>query len=243
MKRIFPIAGIFILLFLAVITISCYKKEEKKKGQGETAAHIAAPKSEQDASAVKEAKKALAAKVNGARITMHDLVREMNAIAPAELGEKKEITPGLQEKIQKKALDNLIFRELAVQEAKRTGIALKPGTAEGVIKRMKESLGGAKEYEAYLKNLGVTEAEFKDRIERMQLFELIAARQIYSGIQIDEARIKALYEKEKGQSECGPAPYEDMKESLRKRLVAEEGKKRMKAWAGRLRARAKVEIL
>jgi len=73
------------------------------------------------------------AKVNGADLTMFDLVREMNAIAPKYIRKGESASPEITSKVKKKALNNLIFKELAVQEAIKEGMKVKPEAVEDVI--------------------------------------------------------------------------------------------------------------
>jgi len=138
------------------------------------------------------AKTVFAAKVNGVEVTMHDLVREMNRIAPKYVKDGEKTPPATTAKIRKEALDNLIFNELAVQEAVRQGITVSPEKVNEVVKLMKEQLGSNDAYQKYLDDLGITEEGLKKRIERSHLLEIVTAKEVYQKITIEDKVAKRV---------------------------------------------------
>jgi hypothetical protein len=193
----------------------------------------------------REAKQVIAARVNEAEITLYDLIREMNALAPKYLGSVREAPPETSAKIRKEALDNLIFRELAVQESVRQGIEVKPEAVEAVLLRLKEQLGSAEAYQRYLEENGVEEQELLKRIERSRRFELITAREIYGKVRIEEQEIRREYEKDRDTFTKGPSrpmTYEEASVIIRRKLTALAGMEIRKAWEQRLKSGARIKI-
>lgn len=135
------------------------------------------------------------AKVNGDNITMYDLVRMMNRIAPKYVKPNEPIAAELTDKIKKEALDSLIFQELAAQEAVKQEIKIDPQRVEQVISRVKDGLGSDEAYQQYLDKFGFTEETFKQQIERGHRIETITKREIYGKVQVDPKKIEAEYEK------------------------------------------------
>lgn len=197
---------------------------------------------------VDESRKILVARVNGADITMYSLIKEMNAVAPTFIPDGVPATPEITLKIRKKALNNLIFRELAVQEAIRQGIRVEPEEVEGVIKKIRTQAGSEDAYKKYLEERNFDEAALKEMIERSRLFETITARQIFDRIRVDEEAIRDRYLKEKASfvSKVSPPqqpPFEEAKDSILKRIKAERGEIMLEQWDKKLREKAKIDIL
>src|ERR1700690_2803571 len=129
MKNLYFTIMAVILIAVISLTGSSCKKEQKAAAPPPTPeqkAKIEGVKKEVKKNA-EAAKTVTVAQVNGVDITMLDLIGEMNAIAQREEpkgGGKK--TPASMEKDKKEALDNLIFRELAIQESIKQGIVVSP---------------------------------------------------------------------------------------------------------------------
>lgn len=134
-----------------------------------------------------EAGSVVVARVNGAEITMATLVTMMNRIGSA----------GTAEETAKKALDRLIFRELAWQKASTGGIVVDRNNVDAAITNLKENLGGEQAYREHLSKENVTEPELRSQIERSLAIELIYAREVLAKVTIPEADVKREYEREK----------------------------------------------
>jgi PPIC-type PPIASE domain/SurA-like N-terminal domain len=152
---------------------------------------------EENRNSAEEAKKIVVARVNGADISMYQLIRAMNTVAPKYVHKGEEPTPEITAKIRKEALDRLIFEELAVQQAKKEGLNPGPEAVDNVIKQVKKSLGTEQAYKDYLKKHDLTENELKNLIERNQRYQMITAKEIYRKVKVDEKLVRAEYEKEK----------------------------------------------
>ena len=129
-----------------------------------------------------EPKKTVAAKVNGVPIPVDDLVKEMNTIAPQYIqpGQKKD--PQTDEKVRKEALDRLIYRELAVQEAKRQGMKAPKRAVAEELKKIKADMKTEDAFRQKLAKTGITEEELKGRIERNILVEMITEKEVFGKV-------------------------------------------------------------
>jgi hypothetical protein len=193
---------------------------------------------------VEAAKKDIAAKVNGVEITMHDLVREMNRVAPKYVKEGEKTTPKTTAKIKKEALDNLIFNELAVQEAARQKITVSPEKIDKIVELMKKQMGSKEAYLQYLDSLGITEEGLRKSIERSHLLEMVTAKEIYQKIKIDDKDIRAEYEKNKDSymKDGKQLSYDEAAPFIKRRLIADAGVEKKKEWGVALRKNAKIMI-
>jgi hypothetical protein len=239
-KIVYTIAVGLLLAAFSFTGLSCKKKEppappptQEQKAQVEEAKKN-----------VEAAKKVFAARVNGVEITALDLVREMNKVAPKYSKGDEKVTPATTAKIKKEALDNLIFNELAVQEAVRQGMKVSPEKIDTVVDLMKKQMGSKEAYQQYLDSLGITEEGLKKRIERSHLLEMVTAKDVYQKIKIDEKDIRAEYEKNKGAYKRGDKQlsYDEVMVPIKKRMISEQGVARKKEWGNALRKNAKIEI-
>ena len=241
MKNIYRTIGVCFLTAAISITISSCKKQEPAAPQPtpEQKAKIEEIKKE-----VEAAKKVFAAKVNGVEITMHDLVREMNKVAPKYVKGDEKVAPATTKKIKKEALNNLIFMELAVQEAVRRGITIGTEKIDKIVELMKKQTGSKEAYQQYLDGLGITEEGLRKRIERSHLLEMVTAREIYQKITIDEKDIRAEYEKNKGMYKKGEKQlsYDEAAMIIKKKMISDRGVEKKKEWGTALRKNAKIVI-
>ena len=149
----------------------------------------------------------------------------MNATAPQYLAKGQQRTPELDEKVRNDALDILIFQELAVQEAKKRGMKVKPEVIDGAVKKIKADKG-SEAFQTYLAENGLTEDELRKTIEQDALFEMIAAQEIDVKITVTDAALRERYKKEKaGMKDAahGQMTFEAAKGMLEQRIRAEAG--------------------
>jgi hypothetical protein len=241
MKNIvYTIAVGLLLAVFSMTGLSCKKKEPAvPPPTPEQKAQI-----EESKKNVEAAKKVFAAQVNGVEITVLDLVREMNRIAPKYVQGNEKAAPATTVKIRKEALDNLIFNELAVQEAVRQGMTVSAEQINTVVDLMKKQMGSKEAYQGYLDSVGTTEEGLRKRIERSHLFEMVTAKEIYQKIKIDEKDIRAEYEKNKDAYKNGDKQmsYDEAAAIINKKMISERGAVKKKEWGNALRKNAKIEI-
>jgi hypothetical protein len=193
---------------------------------------------------VEEAKKAFAARVNNVEISTYDLIREMNNISPKYVKQGEQVSAKTTAMIRKEALDNLIFNELAVQEAVMQGMRVGPEKIDKIIELTKKQMGSQEAYQQYLDGLGITEETLRKRIERSQLLEMVTAKEIYQKIKIDEKDIRAEYDKNKAVYKNGgkQMSYDEAAGIIKRKMIADRGAEKKKEWGNALRKNSKIEI-
>ncbi len=195
---------------------------------------------------MEESKKSTAAIVNGVNITMYDLVKEMNEIGLQYIkpGQKKESR--VDEKVRKEALDRLIYRELAVQEAMRQGIQPPPGAVDEQLKKFKAALKTEAAYRQKLKESGLSEDDLRKQIARNILVDMITEKEIFDKVKVDPMLVKKVYAKEKA-SYKGPSgaqmSFDEARPIIEEKLMKPLVQKREDEWVEGLKKTAKIEIM
>jgi foldase protein PrsA len=222
-----------------LLTGTSCKKEQKAAAPPPTPEQKAAI--EEIKKDVQAARTTIAAQVNGVDISMHDLVGEMNAIADREKAQDNGKKSRAVEQVRKEALDNLIFKELAIQEAVKQGIVVTPERVDTVVRLMKEQMGGEDAFRKYLDERQMTEADLRRRIERSHLFEMITGKEIYQKVKVDDKDVRAEYEKNMAGYKDGAGrqlSYEESANFIRRKLMSQKGMDMKKTWAKKLRNNA-----
>lgn len=202
MKRAFLVLIMAAFMAAGVANLSCAREEKtEKKAKANNAESKLPPGHAEQVEKMKkemeEAKKIVVAKVNGADITMYSFVGMMNRLASRYFRPGHDITPEMTEKVKKEAIELLVFQELAIQEAIKQGIEVKPEEIDKMIEGLKTRAGSEDAYRQSLERIGLTEAELRKEIERGKRYETIVGREIYSKVEVDEKLIREVYEKEK----------------------------------------------
>jgi parvulin-like peptidyl-prolyl isomerase len=182
--------GIAVIACLLGCITSCASIGEKGSKKGESVTQEL-PKTEgQQAS-----KKIVAAKVNGAEISMSALVKVMNRIGAKNAAAP---TPEDIEAVKKEALDRLILQELAYQKALSQGLRAPREAIDASLVNLKENVGGEEGYKQLLEKEQVTEQELRTQVERSLTLERIFEQEVYQKAAVPEDELKKVYEKEKG---------------------------------------------
>ncbi len=233
-----------IVCALALAGVSCKGDKASSKGTANMTPEQAKAV-ESYKKSIEDSKKAIVAKVNGVNITMRDLIEEMNTIAPQYIKSGQERNTKVDEKVRKDALDRLIYRELAVQEATRQGIKV---PTEAIADRLKKLKTGLKSEDAYRENLarsGLTEDELKKQFERNILVDMITEKEIFGKVAIDPQQVKKTYVKKKA-SYKGPSgqqmSLEEARPFIERELMTPAVHKREDEWVEGLKKAAKIEI-
>jgi hypothetical protein len=233
-------AVMMIMLIASLVLFAC-RKTETTSAKVSPEAH----QNEMVKKSFEESKQVIAAKVNGEAITMFSVLREMNEIAPQYLKAGQPSTPEINAKIRKDALNTLITQELAVQEAIKRGIKVKPEVIDSEINKIKAGKGSEAGYQEYLANQGLTENDLRKTIEQDQLFELIAAQEIDAKITVTDAALRERYKKERAglkDSSHQNMSFDAAKGMLELKVRAEAADKRMREWEKELRKNARIEV-
>ena len=220
-KRITLLFGV---IPLGIALISCKGDTEKTK-EPPNQPHEQARITAEHQKTFEQSQKKIAAKVNGIPISMQDLVEEMNVIAPQYLRPGQKKGPNTDETIKKKALDRLIYRELAVQEAKKQGLKAPKGAVEEELNQIKAEMKTEEAFRQKLLKSGITEDEMKKRIERNILIAMITEKEIFGKVTLEPEEAKKNLEKKSAEESMAAAVQ-----------------KREDDWIGELKKAARIEI-
>ena len=251
-KLLVIVAGMLMAFSLLFAFSSCSKKDDAAKGTAKKEDIKPTPEQERQMEAIKkgveESQRIVIARVNGAEITMYQLVKEMNAVLPRFVPQGQQVTPEITAKVKKKSLDNLIFKELAVQEAVREGFKVKPETIEDVVRKVKAQAGSDEDYKKYLAERNLDENGLRKAVEKSHLYEGITAREIFDKIKVDEKTLRGRYEKDKAffMTKDKPpkqVPFEEVRDLIERKIKAERGAPMVAAWDNSLRKKAKIEVM
>lgn len=244
-------AGALMALAIVFTCASCSKKEDVSKSMTQKEERKPTPeqakKAKEIKKGIKESKHIVIATVNGADLTMFDLIREMNAVAPKIIQHGQTGTPELTAKVKKEALNSLIFKELAVQEAIKEGMIVKPEAVEDIINKVRAQAGSEEAYKKYLEERNLNEEALKKTVERSHLLEMITAKEIFDKIKVDDKVLRDTYEKDKASFMTKDNPsrqmsFEEAKGFIEEKIKSERGQKRIAQWNNELRKKAKIEV-
>lgn len=241
-----PLLGIITLTIVVVYAltgISCNREKAASK-ISPLQAEVQKKTAEALTKSFEESKKVIAAKVNGADITTYELVREMNEIAPQYVNAGKKTDVKTDAKVRKVALDRLIFRELAVQEAIRQGMKVPPEAVGSALKKIKSDLKSEEAYREKLKQSGMTEEELKKLLEKNLLIDMITEKEIFDKVKIDPAQVQKTYAKDKAsyKGPSGQMSFEEARPLIEQKLMTPLVQKREDEWVKGLTKAAKIEI-
>jgi len=212
------------LAVIAMVGLSCAHGNTEKKDAAPSQAEHESMVS-QYRKGVEESKKIVIARVNGADITMNDLINKMNQIAPSRIPRGHERTPELDQMVKKEALDVLIFRELAIQEAVRQGMKVPPEQIDETLKKIRAKAGSEEAFNKSLSMTGETEESLRKVIERDQLFDMIVKQEIFRKATEDPDPHSVENRKLEWEAELKKnAKIEIMLEEVEKKIKEESGK-------------------
>jgi parvulin-like peptidyl-prolyl isomerase len=136
------------------------------------------------------APEAVAARVNGVVITEAALgetverMRSSRHIQPAADGQDA----------RRRALDQMVLQELAVQEAARQGVHVEEKDVNAAMKTLTTSLGHAEGFEAFLKERHLTAEEVRSQIERRLLLERMVEKEVRAKVSLAPDAARQEYE-------------------------------------------------
>ena len=142
----------------------------------------------------RESDKTVVAKVNGVSLygkELDEIIRRLHA------KNVKAVPPVSEEETRKKALNELVIQELAVQEARRQGLTVKTRDIDSAI----TSIVGhnPKDYEDFLARQKVTDEQFRAKIERTILIHLIFGQEVLQKATVSDVDVRKEYESHKEQ--------------------------------------------
>jgi parvulin-like peptidyl-prolyl isomerase len=144
------------------------------------------------------ARQVIAARVNGAEITMASVIIMMNRLGGLKARDATDVpAPEDIEVIKKAALDRLIFEELAYQKAKNLGITANQEAIDRSMRAAKDNVGGDAEFQKFLEREHMTEHDMRARVERGLMIEAVFAREVYEKAFIPVDKVRESYDREK----------------------------------------------
>jgi hypothetical protein len=235
MNFIIRSAGIICLIFIVLLITGCAKHAPVAG----SAAPAAEPTPPPPALTEQEMKKTVVARVNGVDINMDALVKMTDTMS-ATIAPPRAEPP---EETRKKALDQLIFLELALQEASRQKMRV-------LEREINRAVAGLKVHDQsnlddYLTSHHLTLEELRAQIRRNLLLERIFEREVREKVSIPEEDIRKEYEghRERYATPEKPMTYEEARSIIEGKLRAIAQQKRRLEWEQELKKDAKIEIM
>ena len=238
MKILVRTIFVIVLITIELTGVSCSR--DKVSGKGSEQSKML----EERKKSADKLRKTTVAKVNGVDISAYDLMKEINVVAPQHVKPGQEKDPKVVETINKEALERLIYRELAIQEATRQGMKV---PSEAVAEELKKTKAEMKSEEAYRENLmksGITEEELKKQLERNILIDMITEKEIFNKVTVDPGEVKKTFARRK-KSFKGPAgqmSFEEARPVIEEELMTAAVNKREDEWVEELKKRARIEV-
>ncbi len=134
------------------------------------------------------------ASVNGKEITQADMDKEMNRFEGQMGLSGQPPDPAQREVIKKKVLDNLIQRELLLQESTRLGVKVKDEEVNEQMTQLKDRFSSEEDFSNALKRLKMTEGELKEEFTRRLMVKKMIDEVIASKIQITAQETRDFYD-------------------------------------------------
>jgi len=234
---------LIVLITIELTGVSCNR--DKVSGKGTTNSVSEQSKMlEERRKSVEKLRKTTVAKVNGVDISAYDLIKEINVIAPQHVKPGQERDAKVVEEMNKEALERLIYRELAIQEATRQGMKVPSDAVADELKRTKADLKSEDAYRENLVKSGITEEELKKQIERNILIEMITEKEIFNKVAIDPGEVKKTFARKKKsfKGPSGQMSFEEARPAIEEELMTAAVKKREDEWVEELKKAARIEV-
>lgn len=136
------------------------------------------------------------ARVNGAALTDHDLLREMMTIFPYARQHGGKFPVAMEADIRRGALDMLEFEELVYQEAARRNLNVTPDRLEVAIKAFREQFSSQQDFRSYLKaECGGSTSKLREKIARSMMIEDLLQIEVSQKAAVPDADVQAFYKK------------------------------------------------
>ena len=135
-----------------------------------------------------------AAVVNGVAISKNDFDREMDFYIKRANQRGQQVPEAQMGMMKNQVLDSLIDRELLFQETKKKGIKVDPKDVADEIQKIKQRYAKAGEFEQLLSNMGLTESEVKNQIERGLAIQQLIDKEVRAKVTIGDEEVKSYYD-------------------------------------------------
>jgi len=136
----------------------------------------------------------VAAKVNGAVITLRQLEQEVDALIPRSTFHGN-VSDDTRNNLREKALGDLIDRELKHQDAVTRGVKIDNKKVKAQMSQIRDRFKSKKAYKAALEEAGVTEDELRFQIEKSVLVLEVTEKTVTDRAIWNDASLKEYYDK------------------------------------------------
>ncbi|MFH1408441.1 MAG: SurA N-terminal domain-containing protein [Nanoarchaeota archaeon] len=167
----------------------------------------------------------VAALVNGKQIMMAEVDEQYSSIPP----EYRSLYP------KTTVLNQLIERELLIEQVEEEGIAISSAEVSDLIESMQSQFPSPEEFERLLAQQNLTIADLRDQLEEQLAIARLLNQTVFNGLEVSENEIMAYYE-ESGEL----APLEDVHDDIARILLFEKQKAAYETYMSQLRARAEI---
>jgi parvulin-like peptidyl-prolyl isomerase len=118
----------------------------------------------------------------------------MNRMRPRK--DQGALAPESIDELKKKAVDRLIFQELAYQEGKALGLQPDKEKIDAAVADLRNKLG-EDQYKKFLEMEGLSEEELRTQVDRSLTLEGVYAREVVEKSVVPEDELRKEYEQEK----------------------------------------------
>lgn len=138
-----------------------------------------------------------AAKVNGAGIKTKTLDAAVSNFIENQKMFGVEVKEDEKATLKKDILEELVSAELLYQESKKAGLGDFKKEVDQQLENIKKGFNSDKDFEAVLKERGITEKDLKEDIQKGISIKSFLDTRVYKGITVSDAGKKEEYEKNK----------------------------------------------
>ena len=181
-----------------------------------------------------------AALVNGAVITSEDFHNELRRVERLRGANKNSSDPAESTRDRKRALENLIARELLYQETGKRGIKVPEKVVNEEVGKLKEQFSKEAEFNTTLGKMGLSEPAIMAQVERGIAVQRLIDDEFTKKVRVSDDQIAFYYESHRKDFK---EPLASAREKIRQVLQREEAAKMVTTYLKLLRAKAVVEIL
>jgi peptidyl-prolyl cis-trans isomerase C len=134
------------------------------------------------------------AKVNGTPIKKELLVKTADQV-------HKQMMPNAPQTAEfyRRVLDNLVTRELLLQEAKKTGVVVSDEEVTKQVGELKNRFPSPEKFQQELKNEGMTEADLMQTAHDAYMVQKLVEGKVVADIKVSDAEEKDFYDKNQAQ--------------------------------------------
>src|SRR5215470_8605512 len=136
------------------------------------------------------------ARVNGAVLTDHDLLREMLSIFPYARQHGGKFPEAMEADIRRGALSTIEFEELVFQEAGRRGMNVSSSRMNHAIKAFRDQFGSEAEFRAYLKEeCGNSMTKLRAKVRRSIMIDDLLLSDVGQKAIVTDEQVLTFYQK------------------------------------------------